>query len=62
MAAAYSWADVIVCRAGALTGLKLPMLDCRRMFVLPHAVDDRQTPMQNPIWTMRRVFWMPQKN
>ena len=41
MAAAYQWADVVICRAGALTVSELAMA---AIFVpLPHAVDDHQT-------------------
>ncbi len=44
MAAAYQWADVVVCRAGALTVSELAMAGKPAIFVpLPHAVDDHQT-------------------
>lgn len=44
MAAAYSWADVIVCRAGALTVTEIQNVGMAAIFVpLPHAVDDHQT-------------------
>ncbi len=44
MAAAYSWADVVICRAGALTVSELAMVGKPAIFVpLPHAVDDHQT-------------------
>ncbi|MCJ8319654.1 MAG: undecaprenyldiphospho-muramoylpentapeptide beta-N-acetylglucosaminyltransferase [Colwellia sp.] len=44
MAAAYQWADVVVCRAGALTVSELAMAAKPAVFVpLPHAVDDHQT-------------------
>jgi len=44
MAAAYQWADVVVCRAGALTVSELAMAAKPAIFVpLPHAVDDHQT-------------------
>ncbi len=44
MAEAYSWADVVVCRAGALTVSELAMAAKPAIFVpLPHAVDDHQT-------------------
>ena len=44
MAAAYHWADVVICRAGALTVSELAMAATPAIFVpLPHAVDDDQT-------------------
>ena len=44
MASAYQWADVVVCRAGALTVSELAMAAKPAIFVpLPHAVDDHQT-------------------
>lgn len=44
MAGAYQWADVIICRAGALTVAEVAMSGVAAIFVpLPHAVDDHQT-------------------
>ncbi len=44
MAAAYSWADVIVCRAGALTVAEVAAVGLPAVFVpFPYAVDDHQT-------------------
>ncbi len=44
MAIAYQWADVVVCRSGALTVSELAMAAKPAIFVpLPHAVDDHQT-------------------
>lgn len=44
MAAAYAWADFIVCRAGALTVAEVAAAGRAAIFVpLPHAVDDHQT-------------------
>lgn len=44
MSAAYQWADVVICRAGALTVSELAMAAKPAVFVpLPHAVDDHQT-------------------
>lgn len=43
VAAAYQWADVVICRAGALTVSELAMAATPAIFVpLPHAVDDHQ--------------------
>jgi len=44
MAAIYQWADVVICRAGALTVSEVAMAGKAAIFVpLPHAVDDHQT-------------------
>ena len=44
MAAAYAWADVVVCRAGALTLAELCAAGVGSVLVpYPHAVDDHQT-------------------
>ncbi len=44
MVAAYAWADIIVCRAGALTVSEVALAGRCAIFVpLPHAVDDHQT-------------------
>lgn len=44
MAEAYRWADLVICRAGALTVSELAVVGRPAIFVpLPHAVDDHQT-------------------
>ncbi len=44
MAAAYAWADLVVCRAGALTIAELCAAGVASILVpFPHAVDDHQT-------------------
>ncbi len=44
MAKEFAWADVIVCRAGALTVSEIQNVGLPAIFVpLPHAVDDHQT-------------------
>ncbi len=44
MAAAYKWADLVVCRAGALTVSELAIAGVGAILVpYPHAVDDHQT-------------------
>jgi UDP-N-acetylglucosamine--N-acetylmuramyl-(pentapeptide) pyrophosphoryl-undecaprenol N-acetylglucosamine transferase len=44
MAAAYAWADVVICRAGALTVAEVAAAGCAALFVpFPFAVDDHQT-------------------
>jgi UDP-N-acetylglucosamine--N-acetylmuramyl-(pentapeptide) pyrophosphoryl-undecaprenol N-acetylglucosamine transferase len=44
MAGAYAWADLVVCRAGALTVAELAAAGVASILVpFPHAVDDHQT-------------------
>ena len=44
MAAAYAGADLVICRAGALTGAELAAAGVASVLVpFPHAVDDHQT-------------------
>jgi len=44
MAAAYAWADLVVCRAGALTVAEIAAAGLPAVFIpFPHAVDDHQT-------------------
>lgn len=49
VAAAYEWADLVVCRAGALTIAELTAAGVASVLVpLPHAIDDHQT--ENARW------------
>lgn len=44
MAAAYSWADLVICRAGAMTVFELAAAGVASILIpYPHAVDDHQT-------------------
>jgi UDP-N-acetylglucosamine--N-acetylmuramyl-(pentapeptide) pyrophosphoryl-undecaprenol N-acetylglucosamine transferase len=44
MAAMYAWADIVICRAGALTIAELSVVGVASVLVpFPHAVDDHQT-------------------
>jgi UDP-N-acetylglucosamine--N-acetylmuramyl-(pentapeptide) pyrophosphoryl-undecaprenol N-acetylglucosamine transferase len=44
MAAAYSWADLVICRAGALTVSELAIMGRPAFLIpLPYAIDDHQT-------------------
>ncbi len=50
MAAAYAWADLVVCRAGALTVAELCAVGLPALFVpYPSAVDDHQTANATPM-------------
>lgn len=61
MAAAYAWADVIVCRAGALTVTEIANVGVPAVFVpLPHAVDDHQTANAKLLVNENAAFLMPQ--
>lgn len=53
MAAAYGWADLVVCRAGALTVAELAAAGVGALLVpLPHAIDDHQS--ANARWLVER--------
>lgn len=44
MAAAYGWADLVICRAGALTVSELAIMGRASFLIpLPHAIDDHQS-------------------
>ena len=44
MVSMYAWADVVVCRAGAMTVFELMAMGKAAIFIpLPHAIDDHQT-------------------
>ena len=50
MAAAYAWADLVICRAGALTVAELCAVGIPAVFVpYPAAVDDHQTANARPM-------------
>jgi UDP-N-acetylglucosamine--N-acetylmuramyl-(pentapeptide) pyrophosphoryl-undecaprenol N-acetylglucosamine transferase len=49
MAGAYDWADLVLCRAGALTLAELTIMACPSVLVpLPHAIDNHQ--LHNAEW------------
>jgi UDP-N-acetylglucosamine--N-acetylmuramyl-(pentapeptide) pyrophosphoryl-undecaprenol N-acetylglucosamine transferase len=53
MATAYRWADVVICRAGALTVSEIACVGVAAIFVpLPSAIDDHQTANAN--WLVRQ--------
>lgn len=62
MAEAYQWADIVICRAGALTVSELAMAAKPAIFVpLPHAVDDHQTKNAMYLVTRGAAKLLPQK-
>ena len=61
MAAAYQWADLIICRAGALTVAEVAAAGKAAVFVpLPHAVDDHQTKNAKSLADHQAAELMPQ--
>ena len=44
MAEAYNWADVVICRAGAMTVWEVATVGVAALFIpFPYAIDDHQT-------------------
>ena len=61
MAAAYAWADLVVCRAGALTVAELAAAGLGAIFVpYPAAVDDHQTVNAGPMVDAGAAALMPE--
>ncbi|RBW49453.1 undecaprenyldiphospho-muramoylpentapeptide beta-N-acetylglucosaminyltransferase [Marinobacter sp. F3R11] len=61
MAEAYSWADVVLCRAGALTVSELCAAGVGAVLVpFPHAVDDHQTKNGQQMVNARAAVLIPQ--
>ncbi|CAM3552105.1 undecaprenyldiphospho-muramoylpentapeptide beta-N-acetylglucosaminyltransferase [Halomonas lysinitropha] len=61
MAGAYGWADLVVCRAGALTVAELAAAAKPALFVpFPHAVDDHQTANAQALVDEQAAQLMPQ--
>lgn len=58
MRQAYAWADLLVCRAGAMTVSEVAAVGLPALFVpLPHAIDDHQT--HNARWlSQQSAAWM----
>ncbi|QPG06287.1 undecaprenyldiphospho-muramoylpentapeptide beta-N-acetylglucosaminyltransferase [Salinimonas marina] len=60
---AYAWADVIICRAGALTVSEVAAAGLTAVFVpLPHAVDDHQTKNAQALVNNEAAVLIPQQN
>ena len=61
MAGAYDWADVVICRAGALTVAELAAAGVASVLVpFPHAVDDHQTANANFLVSAGGAVLLPQ--
>ncbi|PWK47935.1 undecaprenyldiphospho-muramoylpentapeptide beta-N-acetylglucosaminyltransferase [Pleionea mediterranea] len=61
MAKAYQWADVIICRAGALTVSEVAVMGLAALFVpYPHAVDDHQTKNAESLVNAGGALMIPQ--
>ena len=62
MAGAYAWADLVLCRAGALTVAELAAAGVASVLVpFPHAVDDHQTANARFLTTAGGAFLLPQE-
>ena len=62
MAQAYQWADLIICRAGALTVAEVAAAAVPAIFVpLPHAVDDHQTRNAESLTREGAALLLPQR-
>jgi len=61
MAGAYSWSDLVLCRAGALTISELAIMGLPAILVpLPHAIDDHQTFNARSLSDRGAAILMPQ--
>lgn len=61
MAGAYEWADLVICRAGALTIAELAAVGVASILVpFPHAVDDHQTMNARFLVNAGGAFLLPQ--
>jgi len=61
MAGAYEWADLVICRAGALTVAELAAAGVASILVpFPHAVDDHQTGNAKFMVNVGGAFLLPQ--
>jgi UDP-N-acetylglucosamine--N-acetylmuramyl-(pentapeptide) pyrophosphoryl-undecaprenol N-acetylglucosamine transferase len=61
MAAAYSWADIVICRAGAITVCELAAAGVASILVpFPYAVDDHQTANANYLVDANAALMIPE--
>jgi UDP-N-acetylglucosamine--N-acetylmuramyl-(pentapeptide) pyrophosphoryl-undecaprenol N-acetylglucosamine transferase len=62
MAASYAWADVVVCRAGAMTIAELAAAGVASILVpFPHAVDDHQSANARYLGDVDAAVLIPQQ-
>lgn len=62
MPKAYEWADLVICRAGALTVAEIAATGVAAVFVpLPHAVDDHQTVNARALEKLDAAIVLPQQ-
>ncbi|MCP5077870.1 MAG: UDP-N-acetylglucosamine--N-acetylmuramyl-(pentapeptide) pyrophosphoryl-undecaprenol N-acetylglucosamine transferase, partial [Psychromonas sp.] len=62
MEKSYAWADIVICRAGALTVSEIAVVGLHAIFVpLPHAVDDHQTKNAQDLVNKEAAILIPQK-
>lgn len=63
MAEAYQWADLVVCRAGAMTVSEVSACGLPVVFIpLPHAIDDHQTANAHYLADGGAALILPQKD
>lgn len=63
MSAAYEWADLVICRSGALTVSELAVMGLPSILVpFPYAVDDHQTANANALVKNGAALLCPQDN
>ena len=63
MAGAYAWADLVVCRSGALTVSELAAAGVGAVLVpFPHAVDDHQTANAEVLVSAQAAVLVPERN
>jgi len=61
MSAAYAWADIVICRAGAMTVSEVASAGLAAIFIpFPHAIDDHQTANANVLASEGAAYLMPQ--
>ena len=63
MAAAYAWADLVVCRAGAMTVSEIAAVGLPAIFVpFPYAIDDHQTANANTLVKVNAAMMIQQRD
>jgi UDP-N-acetylglucosamine--N-acetylmuramyl-(pentapeptide) pyrophosphoryl-undecaprenol N-acetylglucosamine transferase len=63
MASAYAWADLIICRAGAMTVSEVSAMGLSAIFIpLPNAIDDHQTHNAHYLTQVNAAILLKQSN